>query len=36
LTVLKTRGSHHEQNVRAYEITSEGLTLEDLPPDDRR
>ena len=28
LTVLKTRGSHHEPNVRRYEITAKGLRLE--------
>jgi circadian clock protein KaiC len=29
LTVLKTRGSHHEQSVRRYEITEKGLQLEE-------
>jgi circadian clock protein KaiC len=33
LTVLKTRGSHHEQTVRRYEITDKGLELEDKHPD---
>ena len=33
LTVLKTRGSHHEQTVRRYEITKQGLRLEDKLPE---
>jgi circadian clock protein KaiC len=33
LTVLKTRGSHHEQSVRRYEITEKGLQLEEKLPE---
>jgi circadian clock protein KaiC len=35
LTVLKTRASLHEPQVREFTITSEGITLKDEPGDER-
>jgi hypothetical protein len=35
LTVLKTRASLHEPQIREFTITSEGITLNDEPGDER-
>jgi circadian clock protein KaiC len=35
LTVLKTRASLHEPQIREFTITSEGITLKDQPEDER-